>query len=95
MAALGKLYGVKSPADVMAPVGTANAYDAMQLLALAIEKAKSTDGDAVRQALEQVESYDGLIKKYKNPFGTPAHEALSPEDYVMVRYDGGKITPVK
>lgn len=95
MAALGKTYGVKSPADVIAPVGTANAYDAMQLLALAIEKAKSTDGDAVRQALEQLESYDGLIKKYKNPFGTAAHEALSPEDYVMVRYDGGKITPVQ
>ncbi len=92
---LAKRYGVKTPADVIAPVGTANAYDAMNLLALAIEKAKSTDGEAIRAALEQIESYQGLIKKYDKPFATAAHEALSPTDYVMVRYDGGKIVPVK
>ncbi len=92
---LSKRYGVKTPADVIAPVGTANAYDAMNLLALAIEKAKSTDGEAIRAALEQLESYQGLIKKYEKPFATTAHEALSPTDYVMVRYDGGKIVPVK
>jgi len=95
MAELGKKYGVKTAADIIAPVGTANAYDAMQLLAQAIEQAKSTDGDAIRQALEQIESYTGLIKTYKKPFATPAHEALAPEDYVMVRYDAGKIVPVK
>ncbi len=92
---LAKRYGVKTPADIIAPVGTANAYDAMNLLALAIEKAKSTDGEAIRAALEQLESYQGLIKKYDKPFATAAHEALSPTDYVMVRYDGGKIVPVK
>ncbi len=92
---LSKRYGVKTPADVIAPVGTANAYDAMNLLALAIEKAKSTDGEAIRAALEQLEGYQGLIKKYDKPFATAAHEALSPADYIMVRYDGGKIVPVK
>jgi branched-chain amino acid transport system substrate-binding protein len=95
MEELGKRYGVKSPSEVIAPVGTANAYDAMHLLALAIEKAKSTEGDAVRQALEQLDGYSGLIKDYKAPFATPAHEALSPEDYIMVRYEGGKIVPVQ
>jgi branched-chain amino acid transport system substrate-binding protein len=92
---LSKRYGVKTPADIIAPVGTANAYDAMNLLALAIEKAKSTDGEAIRVALEQLEGYQGLIKKYDKPFATAAHEALSPTDYVMVRYEGGKIVPVK
>ena len=29
--------------DILAPVGTANAYDAMQLVALAIEKAGAAD----------------------------------------------------
>ncbi len=95
MAELNKRYGVKTAADIIAPVGTANAYDAMQLLALAIEQAKSTDGEAIRQALEQIESYTGLIKTYKKPFASAAHEALAPEDYVMVRYDAGKIVPVK
>jgi branched-chain amino acid transport system substrate-binding protein len=95
MAELSKRYGTKTAADIIAPVGTANAYDAMQLLALAIEKAKSTDGEAIRAALEQIESYQGLIKTYNKPFASAAHEALAPEDYVMVRYDAGKIVPVK
>ena len=95
MAELSKRYGIKTAADIIAPVGTANAYDAMQLLALAIEKAKSTDGEAIRASLEQIESYQGLIKTYNQPFASAAHEALAPEDYVMVRYDAGKIVPVK
>jgi len=95
MSELTKRYGIKTAADIIAPVGTANAYDAMQLLALAIEKAKSTDGEAIRAALEQIESYQGLIKTYNKPFASAAHEALAPEDYVMVRYDAGKIVPVK
>jgi branched-chain amino acid transport system substrate-binding protein len=95
MSELTKRYGIKTAADIIAPVGTANAYDAMQLLALAIEQAKSTDGEAIRAALEQIESYQGLIKTYNKPFASAAHEALAPEDYVMVRYDAGKIVPVK
>ena len=95
MAELSKRYGVKTAADIIAPVGTANAYDAMHLLALAIENAKSTDGEAIRVALEKIESYPGLIKTYNKPFASPAHEALAPEDYVRVRYSAGKIVPVK
>ena len=95
MAELSKRYGVKTAADIIAPVGTANAYDAMHLLALAIENAKSSDGEAIRVALENIESYPGLIKTYSKPFASAAHEALAPEDYVMVRYSAGKIVPVK
>jgi branched-chain amino acid transport system substrate-binding protein len=95
MASLASHYGVKTPADVIAPVGTANAYDAMQLLAKAMEKAKSTDGDEIRKALEQIDDYAGLIKNYKKPFGPDDHEGLAPEDYIMVRYEGGKAMPVK
>ena len=92
---LGTKYGVKSPADVLAPVGTANAYDAMQLLARAIEKAKSTDGEAIRKAMYEIDEYAGLIKTYKKPFGPNDHEGLAPDDYIMVKFEGGKIVPVK
>ena len=95
MAALGEKYGVKAPADIFAPVGIANAYDGMHLLARAMERAKSTDGEAIRKALYQVEEHQGLIKTYRKPFGPNDHEALDPEDYIMVRYEGGKIVPVK
>src|SRR5712692_5897905 len=38
IAALKAKYGLKGPEDILAPVGTANAYDAMHLVALAIER---------------------------------------------------------
>jgi len=95
MAALGARYNVKSPADVIAPVGTANAYDAMHLMAKAIDKAKSLEGDAIRKAMEQIDEHVGLIKTYKTPFSADDHEGLSPDDYIMVRYEGGKAMPVK
>ena len=95
LAELSARYGVKGPADVLAPVGTANAYDAMHLVARAIEKAKSTDGDAIRKAMYEIDEYAGLIKTYKKPFGPDDHDGLTPEDYIMVKFEGGKIVPVK
>jgi branched-chain amino acid transport system substrate-binding protein len=95
MAEMTAKYGVKGPADVLAPVGTANAYDAMHLLARAIEKAKSTDGETIRKAMYEIDQYDGLIKTYKRPFGPDDHEGLSPDDYIMVRFDGSRIVPVQ
>jgi branched-chain amino acid transport system substrate-binding protein len=92
--AMQSKYGVKSPADVLAPVGTANAYDAMHLLARAIEKAKGTDGEAIRKAMYEIDSYPGLIKTYKKPFAPDDHEGLGPDDYIMVKFEGGKIVPV-
>ena len=95
MSEMAAKYGIKGPADVLAPVGTANAYDAMHLLARAIEKAKSTDGEAIRKAMYEIDQYDGLIKTYKRPFGPDDHEGLSPDDYIMVRFDGSRIVPVQ
>ena len=96
LAALMKKYpAIKGPADVVAPVGTANAYDAVHLLAMAIEQAGSTDADAIRTALEDLKgSYQGLIKTYSKPFSAENHDALGPDDYIMVRYDGEQVVPV-
>lgn len=87
---------IKGPEDIFSPVGTANAYDAMHLLAQGIDAAGSTDGDAIRMALENLkEPYEGLIKTYKAPFSADNHDALGPDDYIMVRYVGNTITPVE
>jgi len=92
---LREKHGIKEPGDVIAPVGTANAYDGLHLVALAIEQASSTDGPKVRDALESLKSeYKGLIKSYKRPFTAEQHDALTDEDYVMVVWKGGKIVPV-
>ena len=96
LAALKKKYPqIKGPEDIFAPVGTANAYDAMHILALGIAQAGSTDADAIRTALEDLKRpYEGLIKTYKPAFTHDNHDALGPDDYIMVHYEGDKIVPV-
>jgi branched-chain amino acid transport system substrate-binding protein len=96
LAALKAKYpSIKGPGDIFAPIGTANAYDAMHLVALAIEQAKSTDGDAIRTALEDLKTpYQGLIKSYNKPFSATNHDALGPDDYIMVHYESDNVVPV-
>ena len=81
--------------DIFSPVGTANAYDAMHLLAKAINKAGSTEGDAIRNALENLDSHKGLIKTYDRAFTPDNHDALNENDYIMVRFVGNTITPME
>jgi branched-chain amino acid transport system substrate-binding protein len=88
-------YGVKGPEEITAPVGVANAYDGLHLVALAIQQAGSTDGPKVRDALENLKTeYKGLIKTYKPPFTADQHDALTDEDYVLVVWKDGKILPL-
>jgi len=94
-ALIKKFDTINGPEDIFSPVGTANAYDAMHLVARAIDKAGSTDGDAIRQALENLGKYDGLIKTYDPPFTADNHDALNEDDYIMVRFVGNKITPAE
>jgi branched-chain amino acid transport system substrate-binding protein len=93
IAALKAKYGIKGPEDILAPVGTANAYDAMHLLALAVEKAGTTEGPMIREALENLGEYRGLIKTYKRPFTPEEHDALNENDYILVTWRQGKIVP--
>lgn len=93
-ALMAKYADVKGPGDVVPPVGVANAYDAMQLAALAIDKAGSTDGDKIRRAFYEIGPYKGLIKTYDKPFTPTNHDALNENDYIMVRYEGEQIVPV-
>ena len=86
---------IKGPADVVAPVGTANSYDAVMLTALAINKAGSTDGDKIREAFYEIPEYKGLIKNYKKPFSPGDHDALEDGDYIWVRFEGKNAIPVK
>jgi branched-chain amino acid transport system substrate-binding protein len=88
-------YGIKGPEEIIAPVGTANAYDGLHLVAQAIAQAGTTDGTKLRDALENLkDEYKGLIKNYKRPFTPEQHDALTDEDYVLVVWKGGKILPV-
>lgn len=75
------------------PNGVANSYDGMGLMAAAIEKAGSTDRKAIATALPTV-TYDGLIKRYDQPFSETDHEALGTEDMFLTRIQDGSFIKV-
>lgn len=82
--------------DIFAPTGTAHAYDIIQILALAIQKAETTDRQSVRDALENLTEYEGLVRNYSPPFSAEKHDALDANDFSLSRYDAnGVIVPLK
>ncbi|QEI06562.1 ABC transporter substrate-binding protein [Pigmentiphaga aceris] len=93
-ALMAKYPDVKGPENITPAVGVANAYDAVQLSALAIAAAGSTEGDAVREGFYKIDRYEGLIKTYVKPFTATQHDALGAEDYVWAQFIGDKIVPV-
>ncbi|CAA2108450.1 ABC transporter substrate-binding protein [Variovorax paradoxus] len=69
-------------------------YDSMQLLAQAMKQANSTDGAAVRTALEDLKTpVQGVLKTYDKPFSKTNHEALTAKDLVWIRWKDGKLLP--
>lgn len=86
LAAAIKKQQIDDPAQVSSPVGIAHAYDLVHLLAQAIARAGSTDRARIRDALEKLGPYDGLIKKYRAPFTKDRHEALGPEQLFIARW---------
>lgn len=96
VSALMKKYSdIKSAADIVPPVGYANAYDAMHLTALAMKSGGGVSGDQIREGFYKVGEHKGLIKSYRQPFSPANHDALNENDYVMVKYQGEQIVPVK
>jgi branched-chain amino acid transport system substrate-binding protein len=85
---------IKGVNDIVAPVGTANAYDATMLTALAINKAGSTNGEKIRESYYDLPEYKGLIKTYKKPFSADSQDALTDRDYIWVHFVGNAAVPV-
>ncbi|MEE4450789.1 ABC transporter substrate-binding protein [Novosphingobium resinovorum] len=94
LAALETKYpDIEGPQDVTPAVGVANAYDAMHLAGLAIRKAGSLDGEAVRRGFTRIGRYEGLIKTYDAPFAH-GQDALNESDYIWAEFDRGHIVPL-
>ena len=95
VSAMQRLYGVKSADAIQSPVGVAHAYDLTHLLARAINKAGSTDRRKIRDAMEQLGPYDGLVKRYAQPFTASRHDALSASNVFFARYTADdKLIPI-
>lgn len=81
---------------IPAATGVAHAYDLVHLLAIAVKNANSEDREKIRDALEHIPEYPGLVKHYKPPFSAENHDALLAEDYILSRFDeSGWLTPIQ
>jgi branched-chain amino acid transport system substrate-binding protein len=90
-------YGVKDPSDIKMGSGVANAYDAVYIIAKAIEKAGSYDWKKVREALYSV-NYDGLVADYKPAFDASDPErqdAILPKYYKLTVWTDSKLLPIE
>jgi branched-chain amino acid transport system substrate-binding protein len=81
-----KRKGLATPERLLSALGIAQAYDLTHILANAVNKAGSTERAKIRDALENLGAYQGVIKKYAPPFTRGRHEALGPEQMFMARY---------
>lgn len=85
----------KSAHDIFSPVGTAHAYEIVMMLAAAVEKADSIERPIIRDALENLENYQGVIRHYEAPFTPENHDALTADDFIMARFGvDGAIEPI-
>ncbi|KPA09794.1 extracellular ligand-binding receptor [Candidatus Magnetomorum sp. HK-1] len=89
-------YNVNHPGKIFAPVGTAHAYDLVHLLAIAIQNAGTLDRSAIRNALEKINRYQGVVKNYDPPFTPTRHDALDQTSFFLAKYNqNGYIVPIK
>jgi branched-chain amino acid transport system substrate-binding protein len=93
-ALMAKYPDIKGPGDVTPAVGVANAYDAMMLVGMAIAKAGSLEGPAIREGFYKIDRYEGLIKTYVKPFTPDNHDAVNENDYVWTQFIDNRIVPV-
>ncbi len=69
-------------------------YDSVLLYAEAVKQAKTTEGSAVRLALEDLKTpVQGVLKNYDKPFTKTNHDALTAKDLVWIRWKDGKLLP--
>ena len=88
LTAYRKRYSEQASAEnIPAVVGVVHAYDLVHILAKAIGQANSTSRPAIRNALENIEQYDGLFKNFNFPFTAEKHDALNLNDYIMSSFN--------
>ncbi len=62
-------------------------------MAMAIRKAGTAHGPALRDALEHLDPYDGLVKRYAPAFTPDNHDAFLADDYLMAVWRNGRLVP--
>lgn len=70
----------------------AHGYDAVLLVAEAIKQAGGTDGQKLKDALENLNTpVNGVMKTYNKPFNKTNHEALTAADLAFVKWNNDQL----
>ena len=89
-----KKSGLQRVHDIPSPAGAAHAYDAVHLIASAIQTAQTTSPPKIRDALENLPPFNGAIRHYAKPFTDAQHNALNKSQVLFVKLSpSGQLTP--
>ena len=78
--------------ELPSPMSAAQGYDGMHLLYLALLQANSTDGEKIKDALENLQGrYQGAITSYGKPFSKRDHDAITQNMLLMGMIKGGRV----
>jgi branched-chain amino acid transport system substrate-binding protein len=72
--------------EIDSPAGIVHAYDLTWLVAKALASTGRVDRTLLRDAMERLESHDGVVRRYERPFTPDRHDALSAQDVFFARY---------
>ncbi len=74
--------------------GSTHGYDALYIVCRAMDQAGTTEGPALKSALENLKKpYEGATTTFSPPFTPTDHEAIHEKDIVMGTISGGQILP--
>src|SRR5690606_18216268 len=77
------------------PVYALGAYDSIYLIKEAIES-KGSEPSEIREGLENITTFHGIIKKFERPvFTEKRHTAITGDDMLMTRRTDGKLLMVE
>lgn len=66
-------------------------YEGTKLMLEAIEKAKSLDGEKIRDTLENIEEFQGISRLFKKPYSKTDHELYNAKDMFVGVWKDGRV----
>ncbi|TVQ57888.1 MAG: ABC transporter substrate-binding protein [Rhodobacteraceae bacterium] len=93
--AMKERFNLAGPQDLLLPSGTANAYDAVHIIARALEIAGEFDREKLRDAFYEVR-HEGIVAVFDPAFERTMerHDAITPDAYRLFAFHNGVMLPL-
>ena len=77
-------------AEIESVSGLAHGYDLTWMLAMALKQAGRVNRQAIRDEMEKLGRFEGVVRNYERPFTPTKHDALDQSDIFFARYVRGE-----